>query len=221
MTGTVSFSMYDPSSLFGGAHGPVHRSITYAGAIGALVKRGTLLGRVSSGTAGAPAAKTGNTGIVTITMDGTTPVQAGATSGVYRIVWTDATHFTVYDPNGDQIGTGTNSGGFNGQIKFTVGTPSPAMVANDEYDVTVSSADKYVVSKATATDGSQQASGFAVSAIDVDLTGGTDTVGPAYFHGEFAAEVMIFDPSWTSAGAEEALRQAGSQIYIKQLGTLG
>jgi hypothetical protein len=220
MTGTVTFGLYNPSSLFAGNDNVGHRDVTYATAgVAKIVLRGTLMGRVASGgTAGTPTAKAGNTGVVVVSMDGTAPVGAGAEAGTYQIVWTAATTFNVVDPNGDVIGAGTNGAGFNGELKFTVGTPSPAMIAGDTYTVVVAVVDKYVPSKAGVSDGSQIPTGIA--AIDTDVTS-ADVISPMYMKGSFAWEQMVADASWSYAGAEAVLRQNNSQLYLKTLGALG
>ncbi|GEP09817.1 head decoration protein [Methylobacterium gnaphalii] len=81
-----------------------------------------------------------------------------------------------------------------------------------------STTDKYVPCVKTANDGSQTP--VAVLAAPVDA-GSADVVGPAYFEGEFAAEIMVIDASWTVAQVQAALRQASSDIYVRGVGVLG
>ena len=82
----------------------------------------------------------------------------------------------------------------------------------------ITSSDLYILSVATASDGSQNP--IAVLAADADPSGGNITV-PAYFEGEFAGELCTFDSSWTIATLQTALRKVASLIYIRSLGVLG
>jgi len=226
--GTTFYNMYDPTSLFAGADDIIHRDITYATAgVAGVVNRGTVMGRVSSGgTAGAASAVVsgggvGSPGNAVITMDGT-PVQTGAMSGTYKIVFTSATAYSVYDPAGDLVGSttlGSASGAFNNQIKIdSIVAGNTAMVAGDYYTVAVAVVDKYIPCVRTATDGSQVP--VCVSAWNVDVTS-ADVVAPAYFHGTFAGQVLIFDASWTYTGLEDAFRVNNIPIFVKDLGVLG
>ncbi len=78
--------------------------------------------------------------------------------------------------------------------------------------------DTYIPCVATATDGSQVPA--AVTADDADTTTGGVTT-PAYYEGTFAFEVMIVDGSWTYATLRAALRDMGSQIDVRSVGSLG
>lgn len=122
---------------------------------------GTVLGMISIGTATA-AAKAGNTGNGTITMDATTPVLAGARSGVYTVRFTSATAYTVEDPDGNVIGSGVNGTAFSDDLKFVTAAGGTAFVAGDGFDITVAAAavdanglGKVVPLDLAAVDGSQ------------------------------------------------------------------
>ena len=82
----------------------------------------------------------------------------------------------------------------------------------------ITASDKYIVSIATASDGSQVPA--CVTACDIDPSAG-DVPGPAYFQGEFAAEKMSFDASWTAATLEAAFRKNNTQVEVRSLGVLG
>ncbi len=79
--------------------------------------------------------------------------------------------------------------------------------------------DTYIPCVATATDGSQVPA--AVTAMDADTTAGGGITTPAYYEGTFAFEVMSVDGSWTYATLRAALRQMGSQIDVRSVGSLG
>lgn len=82
----------------------------------------------------------------------------------------------------------------------------------------VTATDTYIPCVKTATDGSQVPA--AILAADTETSAGAVTA-PGYFEGEFAGEVMTIDPSWTIATVQAALRQAGSSLYVRSVGTLG
>ena len=82
----------------------------------------------------------------------------------------------------------------------------------------VTATDKYIPCVKTAADGSQNPA--AVLAADLDASA-ADAVGPAYDAGEFAAEKLILDASWSIATLQAALRQAASRIYARTVGVLG
>jgi hypothetical protein len=82
----------------------------------------------------------------------------------------------------------------------------------------VTATDKYIPCVKTANDGSQVPA--AVLAADLDASA-ADAVGPAYDEGEFAAEKLFLDVSWTIQTLQAALRQASSRIYARTVGVLG
>ncbi|RVU13157.1 head decoration protein [Methylobacterium oryzihabitans] len=82
----------------------------------------------------------------------------------------------------------------------------------------ITATDKYVRSVRTANDGSQAP--VAVLAADVDATA-ADTMAPAYDDGQFAAELLGLDASWTVVQLQAAWRQAGSRLYARSVGQNG
>jgi hypothetical protein len=96
----------------------------------------------------------------------------------------------------------------------TTGTPLPRGTQLGR----VTATDKYIPCVKTASDGSQAP--VAVLAADTDA-GAADVATTAYFEGEFAFEKMNVDASWTVTTLQAALRQAGSSIYVRSVGTLG
>lgn len=218
------YSSFDPTSLFAGDRQHLHRVITLAGNQTSLVvagskilERGTVLGRAPIGEATSAVKASGaNTGTGTLTVDTTTPVLTGATEGLYTVRFTSATAFTVTSPAGATVGTGVAGTAFATQIKFVAATGGTAYVAGDGFDVTVeATGDSYVISKKTATDGSQVP--VAVLAYDVDTSNG-DIQVPAYFEGEFAAEIAHFDTSWTIQTLQTATRQNNIPLFFRSVG---
>ena len=82
----------------------------------------------------------------------------------------------------------------------------------------VTATDKYVSSVRTASDGSEKP--VAVVAADID-TGSADVVGPAYFAGDFAAELLKLDASWSIAQLQAAFRQNNIPIFARPVGANG
>lgn len=82
------------------------------------------------------------TGNGAITMDGTTPILAGAQPGAYKAVCiepgTNVGQFAVYDPGGVFLGLHTVAGAaFATQIKFTIADGSTDFVAGDAFTITL------------------------------------------------------------------------------------
>jgi len=75
----------------------------------------------------------------------------------------------------------------------------------------VTATGQYVLSVASATDGSQIPSAIMVDA--VTTAAGATATGPAYLKGEFNSNYMSFDTSWTVATLKAALRPFA--IFVK------
>ena len=135
-----------------------------------VVKAGTVLGKITTGTTAAATAFAGNTGTGTV---GTITVGAGAINGTYKLVIiepeTDAGKFTVEDPNGKIIGTGTVAVAFSkGGLAFTLADATD-FVAGDGFDIVVASGSgKYTPYDDALTNGAQTA--VAVNMYEVDAT---------------------------------------------------
>lgn len=124
---------------------------------------GQVMGRILLGAI-TTAAKAGNTGNGTLTLDATTPTLANARAGVYQVRFTAATTFVVLDPRGLQVGSGgVNGTAFANQIKFVTAAGGTAFVAGDGFDVTIAEGSRKVVPlDLAAVDGSQVASAVAL-----------------------------------------------------------
>lgn len=118
---------------------------------GTALESGTLLTRVDTGTAGFAmgVGATGNPTASAIT------VGAAANPGEYVIEFTAATKFTVEDPNGKTIGTGTTGTEFSkGGLTFTLTAGGTAAVAGDTAKITVAAGSgKYVAYTAAGAAG--------------------------------------------------------------------
>lgn len=85
-----------------------------------------------SATAAAHAGNTGNGTMSAVT------VAATAFFGAYLVTFTSSTAFTVTDPNGNVVGTGTTGTAFSDEIGFTITAGGVAFAAGDYFTVTVS-----------------------------------------------------------------------------------
>ena len=151
--------------------------------------------------AGTPVAASGNTGDGVISA-----ISFGeqAVKGNYVLHFTAATTFSVENPNGEILapsGPGPNHWGAKSgvsEIAFTFTAATNAMVSGDEIVIVASpgTATTWNTSKASHTDGTQVWRG--ILADDCDPTSGPATAG-VYVAGEFNANALVFDASWTLA----------------------
>jgi hypothetical protein len=166
--------------------------------LGGLLVRGTVIGRQSNyGFIAAHGTNTGNGTIGAITPGAGASVPPGLAPeiGVYTLVATSATTFTVTDPEGVVLGNATAGTPYvSNEINFTLTAGGTAFVAGDSFTITPQrGSGSFIACVKTATDGSQVPA--AILADTCDATAGPVTVG-AYFMGEFNAAAVTFDPSW-------------------------
>lgn len=214
MPASFSFTSYSPDNLIAGDE-TLSRAITLQS--GQNLLRGAVLGRVSLGTAIAAPRSGGNTGNGTITMNVSTPVKVGAKVGVYTVRFTGAAvnggTFIVRDPDGFQIGTvvmAAGSGAYDDDIQFTIADGATDFVVGDGFDITVAAGSgRYVLSVATATDGSQ----FPDLILAEDTNASADNVATvAYHYGQFVESALILGAGHTVNSIREGLRVKGIQL---------
>lgn len=172
---------------------------------GETLVAGAVLGRVTVGAA-TPAAFAGNaanTGaIASVTLS------AGAKAGVYKVVIiepaTNAGKFTVEDPDGITIGSGTVGVEFaGGGLTFTVADGATDFSAGEGFTITVAAGSgKYRECDPTNTDGSQTAVAVLFDAVDAAAA---DRPGVAIVRD---AEVNAAELSWFT-GADANQKAAG------------
>ncbi|HZR34351.1 MAG TPA: head decoration protein [Nevskia sp.] len=128
---------HDGGFLVSQANG--HRYIDQAVLTGAAkVLAGTVLGKKTVGATAVAAALGTNTG--NGTFGAITPVAVPTQIGVYNLVFTDATHFTVTAPNG-QTANGSTGVAFSALgIGFTITAGGTAFVAGDTFAITTTDA---------------------------------------------------------------------------------
>lgn len=211
-TPSAASETFTPDALF--ANGDSIRSTKIVIPTGtAALKRGTVLGKIITGTAStAPGTNTGN-GV--ITMDATTPVLAGAKVGAYKATCVAAAAnsgtFRVEDPDGFVLGDVAVAGTFVDDIKFVIADGSTDFVVGDSFTITVAAGSgKYVTSLAAATNGSQ----FPDAILSEDtLAAATDIEANVYIGGEFNSANLTIGAGHTVASIKEGLRVKG--IYIR------
>lgn len=145
---TMPAGVYVPGiEVSGLVHGTMNCAVpvgTPAGAGSPVFIRTILNGAIPLGLVGsleaapdgtlAAAALAGNTGNTTL---GTLSLGSLAINGIYRVIYTDATHFNVFDPNGVYVGTGVNATPFTSTgVNFTATTGGTPMVRGDGFTVT-------------------------------------------------------------------------------------
>jgi hypothetical protein len=204
----VRADVFLPDQLIAG-HQPVSQPALITG--GALLKRGTVLGRITLGKAETPVNSPANAGNGVISA---VAVQAGTKSGKYRVVFTGATTANVFDPAGNPMTALSGASPISyvdAQLHFTFTVGANAMAAGDEIDITTAAAGvAYNIAKSGASDGSQTPA--AILADDVDASA-ADQWGGVYVWGEFNQNAVTIDPSLTLQGVTVTLMDAG--IYLK------
>jgi hypothetical protein len=201
---------YNPDQLIAGDQHRVTQNVLVMG--GTLV-RGTVVGRQTNfsiqSTAGA---NTGNGTIGTI-LPGTGGDEVASFGAAgYSLVATSPTTFTVTDPEGTVLPNATVGTPYvNAEIDFTITAGGTAFVAGDSFTLTVSrTVGNFIACVKTAVDGSQVPAAIIVD--NVIATSTPQMVG-AYFTGEFNANAVIFDPSWTLYDLTVALQ--ARNIHLK------
>lgn len=199
------------------APGFISRDTIVVAAGAGIVVAGTVLGKRTTGGTAASAVKASgpNTGNGTLTLDPATPVLSSGKTGVYQVRFTGATAFTVTDPSGLQVGTGTAGTAFATQIKFTATAGGTAFVAGDGFDVSVVTISKYVPSPAISADGSDQA--MAVNMLQVDATMVDAVVAAITNDAEVVGAMLTYDPSINSPTlqAVKASHLASRRIKVR------
>lgn len=208
----IAAELFVPDQLIAGNLKLVSAPITLGAG---TLQRGTILGQQTKPTLNAiavAAAIPTNTGNGTF---GTITVGAAATLGAYVLSMESATTFVLSNPSGQEIGHGSTGVAFSaGGLSFTLTAGGTAFAAGDGFTITTSQSaaatGNYIISVATATDGSQVPS--AVLADYADASGGAVATG-VYLMGEFNQNAIIFDASWSVATLTPLLRPLG--IFLK------
>ena len=169
---------------------------------GTALASGTLLTKVDAG-AGTFAMDAGATGNPTA---GTIVIGAAAIPGVYVIAFTAATKFTVEDPNGKTIGTGTLGVAFSkAGVGVTLTAGATPAVAGDTATITVAAGSgKYIAYTANGAAGPADAVLYNWLPAK---TGDSDAVA---FTND--CELNRFELTGLDAAAEADLRKKGMKV---------
>lgn len=177
--------------------------------------RGAVLGKTAVSGTIVGAAVAGNTGNGTI---GSLSVRGSAKQGIYHITCiediTNGGHFSVQDPDGENIGTATVAKVYTGGIRFTIADGSTDFAVGDAFTATVSAlAVEYQLSVANATTGIQYPDAILVE--DTDATD-ADTQTVAYIAGSFNENALTLGAGHTADSVKEGLRS--KSIYLVATG---
>lgn len=184
-----------------------------SGAVRALTS-GMVLGKIAVGAA-TPAAYAGNaasTGTI-----GTVTVGAGAKPGVYNVVIvepaTNAGKFTVEDPDGVTVGTGTVAVAFSGGgLGFTMADGATDFISGEGFTITVAAGSaKYVQMDDAGTDGRQNAAGILI--FDTTAPDGADIKAAI-----IARNAIVSDNGIKWKSTVDSTEKAAAVVQLKALG---
>lgn len=210
---------FTPDNLFGGSDIPaMTKVVTLVSGAGDLA-RGTVLGKITKGSATA-AAKSGgnaaNTGA--LTLDATTPVLAGAKVGVYTVrciaAASNSGTFRVTDPDGFVLGDVAVGATFANDIKFAIADGTQDFIVGEGFDITVAAGSGYYKTVNSANvDGSNVAE--CILAADTNATSAA-VAALVYVTGQFNTEALTFGGSDDAADHREALHLRGIILTTEQ-----
>jgi hypothetical protein len=195
--------------------------ILASGASIAVSIPGLVVGRIAVGAA-TPAAKSGgNTGNGVLTMDGTTPVLAGAKPGVYtaRLITAAANGgtFRVIDPDGFVLGDVAVGATFSNDIKFAVADGATDFVVGDGFDITIATGSgKYAPLNLGANNGSEKP--VAILLETVDASAADQRVVLLARHAEVALQALVWPVGITTTQKAAALAALNNQGIVARMG---
>lgn len=181
---------------------------------GQTIKAGHVLGKITVG-AGSSAPFAGNTGDGAM---GAITVSAGAKPGAYKLViiepGTNVGKFTVEDPDGVIIGTGTVAAAFSaGGLAFTLADGSADFIAGDGFTITVAAGSgKYKEYNPSNADGSQTA--VAIAFDNVDASGGDKSAVVIFRDAEITSAELIWFSGASGGQKTTGLAQLALQGII-------
>lgn len=113
-----------------------------------------VLGKAASvATVAAAVAGGSNTGNGTVTLAGT-PFTGAVMAGTYRVVFSAATRYSVFNPAGELVGTGATGAAFSNHLAFTIAAGATPFAAGDIFTIGVTAVSyRYGAYDPAATDG--------------------------------------------------------------------
>lgn len=182
---------------------------------------GLVVGKIGVGTA-TPAAKAGgNTGNGILTMDGTTPVLAGAKPGVYtaRVITAAANGgtFRVFDPDGFNLGEVAVGATFNNDLKFSIADGSSDFIVGDGFDITVATGSgKYAPLTLAGNNGSEKAAAILLETVDASAA--DKRVVLLSRHAEVVLQSLVWPVGITTAQKNAALAALEAKGIVARMG---
>lgn len=180
-----------------------------------ILDAGTILGRVTTGSSATATANAGNTGNGTF---GTITIGQGAIQGSYSALFSAATVYQVFDPNGELVGEGHTGVAFaHGGLGFTITAGGTPFVDGDGFAIAIA-ANTNVGDVAplslTAADGTQIPCGILWDT--VDATGGPRAVAIVDRDAEVNGSELIY-PSGATTNQIAAINAqlAGLDIVVR------
>jgi len=218
---------YTHDALIGAADPEPRTSVVSLIRGSGTVVRGTVLGKINLGASSKAAKTGGNTGDGTLTLDVTTPVLAGAKTGVYAVrviraaiagvgttpaVPAEKALVELKDPDGDVIESfelPTTPGiTLSNQVKFAMVEGSTAFVVGDGFDITIAAGSGlYKIVNSANIDGSNVAE--CVLAETTVVASGAESKAVVYTRGVFNEDHLVYSGSDTYATHAERLRMLG------------
>lgn len=161
-------------------------------ALAGLILGATILGQVLTGTAAAGAVVgTGNGTISAVT------VGANAVAGAYTVVFSAATKFNLYRPDGTQLAQGTTGVAYSSDLGFTITAGGTPFVAGDSITITVTAGSlKYVALTLNGTNGSQTPA--AILYETTDTTSADQQAVVLYRHAEVVDFLLTYPAGATT-----------------------
>ena len=174
-----------------------------------LLDAGLILAH-AAGAVTAGAKPSGNVGTGTI---GTLSAGIGAVVGTYRVLFTGATTFNVFDPNNAQLGAGATGTAFSDEVVFTITAGGTAFAAGDGFYVTVADGGWAPFTAATPPVGL----GILYNRARVPASG-SKKVTVVTRQAQVNKEELVWDPSIGVAGAISSV--AGANTGNGTIGSL-
>ena len=182
---------------------------------------GLVVGKIAVGAATSAAKSGGNTGNGVLTMDGTTPVLAGAKPGVYaaRLIAAAANGgtFRVTDPEGFVLGDVAVGATFSNDVKFAVADGATDFVVGDGFDISVATGSgKYAPFNPAGNNGSERP--VAILLENADASAADKRVVLLARHAEVVLQSLVWPVGITTTQKTAALAALETKGIVARMG---
>ena len=175
------------------------------------------MGQKSSGDVGAAVATSGNTGDGTI---GTISKGSAYKPGTYSVVFSGATAYEVFDPEGEVVAAMTSAGAFtSNDINFTFTTHTNAMVAGDSFTIQIAAGTGPYIPAVSGAATAARRRLRSSSTLPIQRRGGTlsgsacGVRADVYLSGEFNPNAITYNLKFYVGLVKMSLRAVS--IYLK------